>query len=699
MNGSLVLENALGGTSTPSEIARRKRLEEERRRDMRVYLERQAHENPRLAKIMAKKKEPVVSITSPIYVAPQESHSVEPTYSPPKPRLELPPISQAPPTAAPPSQLFYNPVHEMPQYPRPQEFGMPSYPYYNYYYPQNYGNYLPPPPPVNPYMFQAPQPVASSPRYQQHPYQREQFQREQPQRDPIHRATPEPSKNVHAAEKAIYHHRSMDQDQDEYRKQMQKRMQYKQELERQIEEKKMQKQQERIRMNSKEQPSRQEQVQNERQMAPLSNMHTSRRMFPQSAMESKIFGSATARVDPVARMPEQREPLPSIGLRNLSQDSYPPWGMAETSPLPMQQHAALPPINQAVSPTSKAAYLRGEKGYQELTDWDQREIERKKKEKIDIQEALRQQIAEKEALKRKQNEMSREEEKRDHERLEKERLLLQERYAKELEENRVKEEQTRLENERNAKAKLLAMENQTQAKAKEELPLKEHIVEQPPEMQNTFRSSSPPIPTIQKRMIQEQQDAPLPTQDDEPEQEIVAPAPVERHQVQKTVVERQPVHRQEIPEQVEDNNMILQQLSEIQEQLNSEVKSLEYDLSGGMATMAQEAQQRIPPPIERRMPLRRHKPRPPSTKPVLQATMKALEPLDEPLETRIEREPDDGFDLDYIERLNNERLQRLNIQQQPSQDSDKDKLLKFIHGIHSIPTSPSQYQPVLNDFY
>jgi hypothetical protein len=148
------------------------------------------------------------------------------------------------------------------------------------------------------------------------------------------------------------------------------------------------------------------------------------------------------------------------------------------------------------------SFLKGVKNVENLTPWEIEKLAQRHKAQVEVQEALKKQIADKEEHKRLSIMRKKLDDEKEQAALENERKKLAEKYAKEKEDARIKEEENRLENERQVALKLNLQLNSSQAlKSKEKVVVEEEFNQAPknhviPE----FRSDSPPIPTVLNRI-------------------------------------------------------------------------------------------------------------------------------------------------------------------------------------------------------
>ncbi|KAJ3111577.1 hypothetical protein HK100_002638, partial [Physocladia obscura] len=183
---------------------------------------------------------------------------------------------------------------------------------------------------------------------------------------------------------------------------------------------------------------------------------------------------------------------------------------------PQPQHSNSVPLQ------GPKTFLRGQVAFDQMPDWQRAELAEKQKAQQKIQEELRQQVQEREALKAKEEAKKREEEEREQQRLMKEQETLRLKYAKELEDQRKKEAEIQAENERKLAEKI--------SKTKEAERLREKIIQESEKTKNQnsisgvgnnkgvtslteasyqpFRSNSPPIPTMRNKSEQQTKNAP-----------------------------------------------------------------------------------------------------------------------------------------------------------------------------------------------
>lgn len=128
--------------------------------------------------------------------------------------------------------------------------------------------------------------------------------------------------------------------------------------------------------------------------------------------------------------------LPAIG--NNSTEDFIRQNLERLSGFPPsegQEHNTTQNLRGSPQPTS---YLRGAINLESMTDWQRDEMnmreDAKRKNQKEIQDVLKQQIAQKEFEKQKQKEMQRLEDDKELKRIEKEQQMLKERYAREKEE-------------------------------------------------------------------------------------------------------------------------------------------------------------------------------------------------------------------------------------------------------------------------
>lgn len=140
--------------------------------------------------------------------------------------------------------------------------------------------------------------------------------------------------------------------------------------------------------------------------------------------------------------------------------------------------------------------------------YDKQNVEEQKKVNQEVyRDFLRQQVEEKEAIKRREKEQKRIEEQRESERLAQERKKLQEDYAREQEAQRRKEEEIRAKNEaikREAELKRreAVLKKQQEESEKEREEMNRSLSERVEQFCPQPRTKSPPVPTLQRKLNQ-----------------------------------------------------------------------------------------------------------------------------------------------------------------------------------------------------
>ena len=155
-------------------------------------------------------------------------------------------------------------------------------------------------------------------------------------------------------------------------------------------------------------------------------------------------------------------------------------------------------------------------------DWKQNEEEQKKVVQDGYRDFLRQQVEEKEAMKRKEKELKKLEEQKEIERLEQERKKLQEDYAREQEVQRRKEEEIRAKNEalkreaeeKRREAALMKQQEELEEAEREQVEMNKALTERLQQPLPPPRTKSPPIPVIKHRMEQGYLPLPPPSTED-----------------------------------------------------------------------------------------------------------------------------------------------------------------------------------------
>ncbi|KAJ3267363.1 hypothetical protein HDU77_000077 [Chytriomyces hyalinus] len=225
-------------------------------------------------------------------------------------------------------------------------------------------------------------------------------------------------------------------------------------------------------------------------------------------------------------------------LANLQQGFGTPYGMLGNAAAQPQAASVLggygnqmgaPPQNPYQAPGQEApkSFLRGHVSADQIPDWQKAEMAQKHRAQLEIQDALKKQVQEREAKKAKEEALKKEEELKEQERVVKEQELLRQKYARELEEQRRKEAEMQAENEKKlaekiAKAKEDEARRDEQSRALEGKRNSQDSTQQrrndghqqqynndPQPDPIPFRSTSPPIPTLrakgqQKKINQDQ---------------------------------------------------------------------------------------------------------------------------------------------------------------------------------------------------
>ncbi|KNC99131.1 uncharacterized protein SPPG_05390 [Spizellomyces punctatus DAOM BR117] len=176
-------------------------------------------------------------------------------------------------------------------------------------------------------------------------------------------------------------------------------------------------------------------------------------------------------------------------------------------PLFASQQSPLPPI-----PGKEKSFQRGQRNIEGMSATEREELIRKQQIQQNHQEALRRQVAERDAEKARQAAERKAEEEREQARILKEQEELKLRYAKEQEEARKKEEEARLENEKKAAERAAEQERRERAFKEAHLAAQaskvgKRTMKSPvptPETSNRVsaapvRSESPPIPTLRNK--------------------------------------------------------------------------------------------------------------------------------------------------------------------------------------------------------
>lgn len=244
-------------------------------------------------------------------------------------------------------------------------------------------------------------------------------------------------------------------------------------------------------------------------MADAPDLKGSRKQFPNET--AKIWNSTIFPSSPM-RSPQILNKYSTLpGISNNSTEDFIRHNLEKLSAFPPSNLQSSPQDPHRASP-QPTNYLRGAINEAAMTDWQRDELrvreDAKKRNQKEIQDVLKQQIALKEFEKQKQKEMQRLEDEKEAKRLEKEQAMLKERYAKEKEEAEKKAEQERKEKER-----AIAEKKARRQKEEEEIPVPrkaKKVIRLPSPDQShdiktslPFRSNSPPLPAVLKRMKEE----------------------------------------------------------------------------------------------------------------------------------------------------------------------------------------------------
>ncbi|KAL7753081.1 hypothetical protein RI367_001533 [Sorochytrium milnesiophthora] len=383
--------------------------------------------------------------------------------------------------------------------------------------------------------------------------------------------------------------------------------------------------------------------------------------------------------------------------------------------------APAPPVEVA-SAQADVTHLRGVVDASKLPAWQQEEISRKHQTQNSIQNALRQQILEKEKKKQEEEAKQREADMREQERLKAEQDLLNKRYAHELEEQRLQAEADKEAKENEAAGKKAAtkpipesaeealLRAQAEGEALKRKNKRRHVentagdagAAAPPPAAHAAapRAPSPAIPTLQPNRQQQQQPSPpLPTMrkpDPVPARQPspVVPAvrkqqlsdanPPPEHEQHAT---HQPVPPAEAPQRrvlVLDNGQqrttpqttqsVLEQLCALKSDLDAEQRQVELDLAQRNAAILRSqaaapagrpalgTHNSVIPPIRNPAPLA---PAASAVRPanvILGESNTALAAPTKSRSTWAVRPPSaaSSVNIDVMERLNETRLRRLN---------------------------------------
>ncbi|KAJ3254717.1 hypothetical protein HK103_006869 [Boothiomyces macroporosus] len=358
--------------------------------------------------------------------------------------------------------------------------------------------------------------------------------------------------------------------------------------------------------------------------------HHSRKQFPDQQAKiyhSEVFPSISNRSPSL----NQYSALPPIGANVLINNEYSPSRMMEQRSHNLSMNSSFPPSNLTfdkvlnnqgsnVSDPAQTKYLRGAMQLEDMPAWQKEEFLAKEQMKQKNQRDIQMQIAEKERQKQIQLEKQKIEDEKERIRIENELNLMREQYKREQEEDRKKAEMERLENERIQKEKL-EKERQAEMLLKEPLTKPKRVVRHPsPEPEHErdipapqFRSNSPPIPAVLKKMKEEGIIAPdsnTTEQVKESTQNITNSPPIRSKHTeslkQQSAATREPaesepsmseiktksslketsattntkVHEPKVEEYsiVDSNHEILEQLAAIQRELESENHKLRQDM-------------------------------------------------------------------------------------------------------------------------
>ncbi|KAJ3220435.1 hypothetical protein HK099_004358 [Clydaea vesicula] len=302
-------------------------------------------------------------------------------------------------------------------------------------------------------------------------------------------------------------------------------------------------------------------------------------------------------------------------------------------------------------PSQQISYSRGQANFENLSSWQRDEVLQKQKQIAETQFILKQQIAEKEAEKARQEAQRKLEEEREQLKLLKDQELLKERYKRELEEAKKAEEEARIENE---KAIQLKKEKERLMEEKYNQAQNETILDKQKKRRGgnkvldievgnenhkmgeefIFRSNSPPVPTLQKKNKEEVKNneeiyrsnsPPIPTVKKKLEEEANVkrsktpeenhfrsnspPIPALRNKGEKKKEAENPVeekrNREEsvkinqkkkelkVEKPKEDQSAVLQQLLNIQKELLCESEKVQTELKKPISPKAFEKKKKI----------------------------------------------------------------------------------------------------------
>jgi hypothetical protein len=232
-------------------------------------------------------------------------------------------------------------------------------------------------------------------------------------------------------------------------------------------------------------------------------------------------------------MSRQRKQFPGETAKMFTSAVFPPSPHRNS----FNPYMTLPPIHNASQedlsmqslfpPTGsdRTSFVRGAMNVAELPQWKQDELQHKedqrKRQQKEIQDVLKQQIAEKEQLKQKQKQEQRLEDEKEQKRILQEQQELYARYAREKEEQRKKEEQEALEKQAKMMKQKQEQEQdeqkyqQTTSKSARAKRAQRPPTPEDPPMQTVapvpFRSTSPPLPAVMKKMKEQGLEIPTST--------------------------------------------------------------------------------------------------------------------------------------------------------------------------------------------
>ncbi|KAJ3322502.1 hypothetical protein HDV06_003046 [Boothiomyces sp. JEL0866] len=381
-------------------------------------------------------------------------------------------------------------------------------------------------------------------------------------------------------------------------------------------------------------------------------VHHSRKQFPDQQAKlfhSEVFPTVTNRSPSL----NQFSALPPIGGNALINNEYSPSRMMEQRNHNLSMNSSFPPSNldfdklinnkqanppNAYDPTH-TKYLRGAMQLEDMPAWQKEEFLAKEQMKQKNQRDIQMQIAEKERQKQIQLEQQKIEDEKERIRIETELNRMREQYKREQEEDRKKAELEKQENERIKKEKL-EKERQAEKLLKEPLTKPKRVIRQQspgnesltfePENENEFpvtqfRSNSPPLPAVLKKM-KERNFVPEHTPEETPREPIQntsnSPPIRSKHieslkkqneeQEQDRDLEKSPaieydnkeiqplnnqehrssarVAKSEQNAMINSNHEILEQLAAIQRELESENNKVRQDMTQEDKTQAKQLQ-------------------------------------------------------------------------------------------------------------